>query len=548
LYLSHLVISVAANAIACCNTGKVKGVFSELFMDPINTFIKSQPLQGATLSSFVLCFNICGKTGVFSAPLKIVENFTKLVTVGEVSKQIISSVATICAAYVNGVPDTSVKQDCIKELLGICKKPFVEENQSAQSFSMLTIGHIGRECDLSDFLGVIMNEIAKSAFEKGSDDLRSAAAGMLGCVTAGSIPKYIQAITAWAKEAQESLQYYVLASLREFSSRLIEANNTAGAAQVCLVVSDTVKALIQKEDEGKRNIAAECLGRLCALTPSSLCPVILSMATDSSKEARTVAVGAIRVMYSIVIGGKNCAAWQCENRVLITRFIYEHAAVLFGLITDAEVQVRHAMLLSLNYVLRQNPSELIPPDVLNVVAPAVLKETTIRQELIEVVKYGPHTVKQDRGIEARKAAYECLSALLDAYPDVLSTESVVERLGEGLRDEYDVILLTIQICCKLASSTLSNTAILPFIDKDAFVSALKDVVMPKTTGKKSEDEIERKEDAKKKIMRALALFKNIPGVSTGAPKFMSFLTTTVMSPPGLSAMLREAEESLNAPK
>jgi len=544
LYVSHLVVDVAASALACSNTANVKKSFAERFMTPINKLISSQPVQGATLSSLVSCFDMCGKTGVFSAPLKIVEGFTGLVGGAGITKQIISSIAVICGAYINGIGDESTKKDCVKQLVALCKKPFSEENQSSQSFAMLTIGNVGRDCDLADMQKVIMGEIAEPAFAKGSDDVRSAAAFMLGSVTAGSISAYIKAIEDWAKGAQDTMQYYVLATLREFATKLVETNNTAGSAQVCSKVAEIVKALIHKEDEGKRNIAATCLGKLCALTPATVCPVVLAMASDASnKESRTIAAGAIRVMYSSVIGGKTCAAWQCENKPVIVRFIYDNARVLFGLISDAEVQVRHALLLTLNYLLHQNSSELIPDDVFSVLAPAVLHETEIRKELIEIVEYGPLKVRQDHGIEARKATYECLSALLDAYPDALKVEDVLAHVGKGMVDEYDVNLLAIQICCKIASSPLSSIALPPFVDSS--LSASIDAIMfPQgNLKKKTPDELEHMEEAKRKVMRLVVLLKNIPGMSAAAPNFTKFVNTRIITAPALSAMMKEAEEA-----
>jgi len=541
LYLSHLVINVAANAIACSNTSSVKKTFAELFVGPINKFISGQPVQGATLSSLVLCFNVCGKNGVFSSPMDVVESFIKLISGAEITKQIVASVATICAAYINGISD---KKAAVKKFISLCKKPFAEENQMIQSFSMLTIGHVGRDNDLADFLKEIMNDIAELAFQQGSDEIRSSAAFMLGSVAAGSISTYIQAIDAWAKKAQDSVQYYVLATLREFSSRLMETDNVAGSAQVCAKVAEMVKSLISKEDEGKRNIASECLGRLCTLTPATVCPVILAMAKDASKECRTIAAGTIRVVYSNVIGSKS---WQCENRAVITRFIRDNARALFGLITDAEVQVRHVLLLTLNYVLHQNSFELIPEDVFNEIAPSVLRETEVRPELIEIVEYGPHKVRQDHGKDARKAAYECLSTLLDAYPDVLKLEDVVKHVGTGITDEYDVNLLAIQIGCKLASSSLSANALLPFVDS-TLKAPIDSTVFPKSTNKKKEDEEEHKEDAKKKVMRLIALLKNVPGIAAAAPEFIKFVNTRILSTPTLSALLKDAEESLKSSK
>jgi len=549
LYLSHLVISVAANALSCCSSSSVKKAFSDSFLKPVCAFIQSQPLQGATLSSFVSCFNICGKNGVFSSPLSIVEDFIKLVCGPEVTKQIVVSVATICAGYVNGIADASVKRKCVDKFISLCQDSSAD-NQTSKCFSMMTVGQVGRDCDLSDLLKVIMDKIAKPAFTNGSDDIRTAAASMLGGVAAGSISTYIKAIDDWSREAAENVQYYVLATLREFASRLVESNNTAGSAQVCTNVANMVKSLIHKKDEGKRNIAAECLGKLCALTPSALCPIILEMAADKSDECRTIAAGAVRVMYSSVIGGKGCAAWQSENRVLITRFIYDNAAALFKLIKDAKVQVRHGIMLTLNYLLHQNSSELIPVEVLREVAPSVLVEADVEshKELIKEVKYGPHKVKRDKGVESRKAAYECLSSLLDSYPDILSIETVTAKLGAGLRDEYDIILLVIQICCKLASSPLTNTAMLPYVDKN-LLSAFNDTVFPPSrNGAKKPEEEEHQADAKKKIMRVFVLLKNNSAISAEAPQFSEFLTRKILSAAQLSAMMKEAEDSLNSSK
>jgi len=542
-YLSHLAINVAANAISCCNTSSVKKAFADRFVEPINKLISTQPVQGATLSSLIYCFTVCAQTGVFSAPLKVVDTFTSLVA-GDVSKQIIASIATICAAYVSNIADASAKNNCIKQLTTLCKK--AEGNQSSQCFAMLTIGNIGRDNDLAGMLDTIMKDVAKPAFDKGSDDARSAAAFMLGSVTAGSIPAYIKAIGAWAKEAKDNVQYYVLATLREFASKLVETNNTADCASVCSTVADIVKSLITKDDEGKRNIASECLGKLCALAPATVCPVILSMATDASKEPRTIAAGAIRVMYSNVNGGKSCAAWQCENKPVVVRFIHDNASVLFGLITDAEVQVRHVLLLTLNYILHQNSAELIPDNVFSVVAPAVLRETEVRPELIETVEYGPLKVKQDHGVESRKAAYECLSALLDAYPDALKIEDILAHAGKGMCDEYDVNLLAIQICCKVASSPLTSLAIPPLVDA-SFTASLEAIMFP-SKKKPTPDEEVKFGEAKKKAMRLIVILRNIPGMSTAAPKFTKFVNTRIVPTPILSDMMKEAAEAMDTSK
>jgi len=150
---------------------------------------------------------------------------------------------------------------------------------------------------------------------------------------------------------------------------------------------------------------------------------------------------------------------------------------------------------------------------------------------------------QDQGIEARKAAFECLSALLDSYPNVLGLEDVLKHVGNGLKDDYDVKLLAIQICCKLASSPLTNSSLLPHID-NTLTAALESVLFP-APKKGEEEEASHREDEKKKAMRIVVLLKRIPGIfSVDTTVNFAKLVNSRLD----NVLMKEADEALSSNK
>ena len=100
----------------------------------------------------------------------------------------------------------------------------------------------------------------------------------------------------------------------------------------------------------------------------------------------------------------------------------------------------------------------------------VFRETTIRQELIHKVCLGPFTHTVDDGLDARKAAFECLDTLVDKCGDYLDPAAIFECLLSGVRttltgralfgrqgfvsagvkDEYDIKMLCHLILVKFA--------------------------------------------------------------------------------------------------
>jgi cullin-associated NEDD8-dissociated protein 1 len=121
--------------------------------------------------------------------------------------------------------------------------------------------------------------------------------------------------------------------------------------------------------------------------------------------------------------------------------------VLAGL-SDPEVEVRRAALLTLNYAAH-NKANLVRP-VLSEHLNALYAETLVKKELIKVIDLGPFKHKVDEGLENRKAAFECLYTLLDTSIDKLDIPALIKHLVEGLQDIHDIQLLCHLMLVRLA--------------------------------------------------------------------------------------------------
>ena len=534
LYMSHLVLRVATCAVA--NGGSnVKSIFTNQFMPLVNTLLCSQMLQGTALSSLIACFRACGAAAVFSSHPAVVEHFATLASAKDTPKQALLPIASVCAAYVNGIPDPASRQGVIQVLFNLTRLPLAPENQARLTFGMLALGNVGRENDLSSLGNAIVDQVALPAITNGWDDLRSAAAYMLGSVAAGCVPPFIQAIFAWSKKASESEQYYVLSALRELSSCLLEANKAAAIEPFSAELLQVLKALIASGDEGKRSVAAECLGKLCLLVPQALCSAILEMYTDSSKENRTVA--AIATRFALCSG---TTASSISDRIrFISEFFYGHSDAIVALVSDPEVQVRRAALVTLNSVIRHN-SLLIPGETLRKnVAPLVLRETEIRNELVEKIRVGTNVIVQDHGLEARKVAFDCLSAILLACPDALDLGSILSHLGAGLRDDNDIVIMAINACARLISS-FDSQVFLPVFDKEV-TPALEQLLFPPKSNKNVDPNSDSHFELKRAALRLVALIKAIPSVTTSAPAFSKMVSVSISSNKSLAETLKEIE-------
>lgn len=74
----------------------------------------------------------------------------------------------------------------------------------------------------------------------------------------------------------------------------------------------------------------------------------------------------------------------------------------------------------------------------------------VQKELIREVEMGPFKHTVDDGLDIRKAAFECMYTLLEQGLDRVDINQFLEHVQAGLRDHYDIKMLTYLMTARLA--------------------------------------------------------------------------------------------------
>ena len=82
----------------------------------------------------------------------------------------------------------------------------------------------------------------------------------------------------------------------------------------------------------------------------------------------------------------------------------------------------------------------------------------LQKEFIREVEMGPFKHTVDDGLDIRKVAYECMYTLLDSCLDKIDIFEFLNHVEDGLRDHYDIKMLTYLMLVRL--SVLCPSAVL----------------------------------------------------------------------------------------
>lgn len=144
---------------------------------------------------------------------------------------------------------------------------------------------------------------------------------------------------------------------------------------------------------------------------------------------------------------------------------------------------------------------------------------------------GPFKHTVDDGLDLRKAAFECMYTLLDSCLDRLDVFEFLNHVENGLRDHYDIKMLTYLMTARLAQ--LCPTAVLQsertifsllfpigdciFIINLLNISGLERLVEPlkstctmKVKANSVKQEYEKQDELKRSALRAVAALSTIP--------------------------------------
>lgn len=406
---------------------------------------------------------------------------------GAVAKQALFSIAQCVAVLCLAAGDQ--KCSSTVNMLTDILKADSSTNSAKQHLSLLCLGEIGRRKDLSshDHIENIVIESFQSPFE----EIKSAASYALGNIAVGNLPKYLPFILDKI-DNQQKKQYLLLHSLKEVIVR-----QSVDKAEFDDSSVEKITHLLfnhcESEEEGVRNVVAECLGKIALIEPGKLVPALKERTSNPAAFTRATVV--IAVKYSIV-----------ERQEKIDEILYPEISSFLMLIKDNDRHVRRAAVLALSTAAHNKPNLIkgLLPELL----PLLYDQTVIKKELIRTVDLGPFKHTVDDGLELRKAAFECVDTLLDSCLDQVNPSSfIVPYLLSGLDDHYDVKMPCHLILSKLADKCPS--AVLAVLD--SLVDPLQKTINFRPKQDAVKQEVDRNEDMIRSALRAIASLNRISG-------------------------------------
>ncbi|XP_053618217.1 cullin-associated NEDD8-dissociated protein 1 [Plodia interpunctella] len=431
-------------------------------------------------------------------------------------KQAFHSLAKCVAAVVVSGGEDAL--DVVREFLRDAARP---PNDATHMFALLALAEIGRHLDLSSIPN--LKEVLLESFTPSSEEVKSAASYALGSVAVGNLPEFLPFILTEI-EAQPKRQYLLLHSLREIIT--CESCTPEGVEALMPFIREIWLQLskhCQCAEEGSRNVVAECLGKLCLLEPQELLPQLKEFLKSPEPLTRTTAVTAVKFTISDQPQAIDPLLRGCMSELLVP-------------LRDAELGVRRVALVAFNSAAHNKPS--LVRDLLPLVLPTIYSETKVKKELIREVEMGPFKHSVDDGLDLRKAAFECMYTLLGSCLDRLDVFEFLRHVEDGLRDHYDIKMLTYLMCARLAQ--LCPAVVLQRLE--SLVEPLKVTCTMKVKANSVKQEYEKQDELKRSALRATAALLQIPEAEKN-PHLMEFVSQIKTFPelqPIFEAILKDS--------
>uniref|UniRef100_A0A0A9YSQ6 Cullin-associated NEDD8-dissociated protein 1 n=2 Tax=Lygus hesperus TaxID=30085 RepID=A0A0A9YSQ6_LYGHE len=499
LHIAQLTL-ILLTSIAKLQPQALSDLNKPFILPEILTLAKSPLLQGGALVSLLDFLEALARAHLPGlSNKKLLEMLTAPVSQHQppLHKQAFHSLAKCVAAVT--VPWQNEALSVVVQLLCDLENP---SSDQLHIFALLVIGEIGRKIDLSSVEN--LKDVILVSFSNPSEEVKSAASYALGSIAVGNLKQYLPFVLNEI-EAQPKRQYLLLHSLKEIIS--CQSSSGKGVSQLMSYVPSIWELLFRHcecSEEGTRNVVSECLGKLTLIDPSSLLPKLQKALDSNSPLMRTTVLTAVKFTIS-------------DQPQPIDPLLRSSIGQFLKALEDPDLNVRRVALVAFNSAAHNKPS--LVRDLLDSVLPKLYLETNVRKELIREVEMGPFKHIVDDGLDIRKAAFECMYTLLDACLDRLDIFEFLNHLEHGLRDHYDIKMLTYLMVARLAQ--LVPTAVLQRLE--GLVEPLKNTCTMKVKANSVKQEYEKQDELKRSAMRAVAALLTIPDADKN-PHLSEFVT------------------------
>ena len=419
--------------------------------------------------------------------------------------------------------------------------------------SVATPSSSSRSAFGDDAVAASFEALVRDVFETRVDEsFLTAAAFALGGACAGVadrarfLPVVVAGASSSSSDARASYAFLISAreAVRNTSSSFTETETKS-----------LVECLLQKaeraEEEGARAVVAECLGRLAARDENAALVARLEADANDASAAvgrRAVAVDAAKHALTHARFTETRDDSRDDSLHLMPRFVNETT-----LAKETDARTRVAAMRALSAAAHADADALCSSrlaDWIARVAPALFAQTPVDASLVRVVDLGPFKHTVDDGLETRKAAFECLATLLDAFRESAEIRTEIARGEEdflarapsgfargvaaaaalGAADHYDVKIVAHGLVCALAKGSPLGTEAIREVLPDLCV-AFRGTLTAKLKSDAVKQEMDRADDLARSCLRAVAatharLFTS--GAETD-PAFRAFLAEAVMT-------------------
>ncbi|XP_060825197.1 cullin-associated NEDD8-dissociated protein 1 isoform X1 [Bombus pascuorum] len=477
---------------------------SDNILPEILVLVKSPLLQGVALNSMLEFFQALVQADIPGLGYReLLSMLLAPVSQSVLHKQAYHSLAKCAAALT--ITWHQEAQAVVEQFLKDVQNP---QSDAQHIFALLVIGEIGRHVDLSEISS--LKHIILNSFSSHSEEVKSAASYTLGNIAVGNLPKYLPFILKEI-EAQPKRQYLLLHSLKEIIT--CQSASPSGVSHLQNFVPSIWMLLYRHcecTEEGTRNVVAECLGKLTLIDPATLLPRLQESLKSTSALLRTTTVTAVKFTIS-------------DQPQQIDAMLKQRMDSFLVALEDPDLNVRRVALVAFNSAAHNKP--MLIRDLLDSVLPHLYAETKIKKELIREVEMGPFKHTVDDGLDLRKAAFECMYTLLDSCLDRLDVFEFLNHVENGLRDHYDIKMLTYLMTARLAQ--LCPTAVLQRLER--LVEPLKSTCTLKVKANSVKQEYEKQDELKRSALRAVAALLTIPDADKN-PSLSEFVTQIKSTP------------------
>ncbi|BGP01934.1 Armadillo-type fold [Rhodotorula toruloides] len=405
-------------------------------------------------------------------------------------------VAKCIGAVVVEKPGEAAK--VVKENEKVVKSAKASPN--ALILALLTLGEVGRVVDLSSHKAAFTKVVEH--FSSQSEDVRRSAAYSAGNVAVGNPSAFLSTILDLI-QSDDKKRYLALQALKE----VIIHSSTESLAAISDQLWTPLFENCEAQEEGTRNVAADCLGQLTVINPAKYLPQLQTRLSSDSRHTRATVIAALRFTFT-----NDSTTYDELLAPLIVEF--------FKLMHDEDLGVRRLALSSLNSAAHNKP--YLVRSHLDSLLPELYAQTVVDESLIRMVEMGPFKHKVDDGLDIRKTAYECMHSLLDTCLKEIDLQAYLSQVISGLSDEDEVKKLCYVMLTKLAH--VAPTAVSQRLDETvpAFTETLGIVLKDNAV----KQEAERTLELQKSAIRTLAVLNRISS-SASTPKFSNFISNTV---------------------